>query len=236
MNKDLIAGQIRTKQIIADSKVAGKPGIVILDDSSSGTAAHKGEGYSSATAFAGTDVFLFVSGSKNSIGTSVPGITLFGGDIFVSGVSSFSDNVGMGTKSPTARLHLSSGTISAGTSPLKFTSGSLMTTPEPGATEFSGSLYFTNGYSERKEICLKTTYVQSLTPVSSTTAGYKEQNFTVTGLVMFDTVVINGPAQPAGVALISVRVPSANTIAVTFGFTGAGLTPATGTYRIVALR
>lgn len=145
-------------------------------------------------------------------------------------------SVGIGVQVPMARLHLTSGTTAAGTAPLKFTSGSLMTSPEPGATEFSGSLYFTNGNSERKEVCLKTTYVQMLTPTVSSGAGYEEQTFTVNGLTTFDTVVINGPAQPAGVVLLSARVSATNTIAVAFGFTGSGLTPTADIYKIIALR
>ncbi|MBT9167488.1 MAG: hypothetical protein DDT19_00826 [Syntrophomonadaceae bacterium] len=46
------------------------------------------------------------------------------------------NNVGIGTTTPTATLHLRAGTATAGTAPLKFTSGPLNTTPEPGAIEF----------------------------------------------------------------------------------------------------
>lgn len=44
--------------------------------------------------------------------------------------------VGIGTTSPTAVLHLKAGTTAASTAPLKFTSGSLLTTAEAGAVEF----------------------------------------------------------------------------------------------------
>jgi hypothetical protein len=55
-----------------------------------------------------------------------------------------SGNVGIGTTSPTAALHLKAGTASAGTAPLKFTAGTNLTTPEAGAVEFNGTdLYFT---------------------------------------------------------------------------------------------
>jgi hypothetical protein len=54
-------------------------------------------------------------------------------------------NVGIGTETPTAKLHIGSGTTAAGTSPLKFTTGSLMTTPETGSVEFANDgVYFPN--------------------------------------------------------------------------------------------
>ncbi|MBT9168766.1 MAG: hypothetical protein DDT19_02114 [Syntrophomonadaceae bacterium] len=51
------------------------------------------------------------------------------------------NNVGIGTTTPTATLHLRAGTAAANTAPLKFTSGALNTTPEPGAVEFLGDAF-----------------------------------------------------------------------------------------------
>jgi hypothetical protein len=45
-------------------------------------------------------------------------------------------NVGIGTVTPTARLHLPAGAATASNAPLKFTSGTLLSTPESGAVEF----------------------------------------------------------------------------------------------------
>lgn len=53
-------------------------------------------------------------------------------------------NVGIGTVSPTAALHLKAGTATALTAPLKLTSGPLLTAKEPGAWGFlTDDLYFT---------------------------------------------------------------------------------------------
>ncbi len=58
--------------------------------------------------------------------------------------SYFSGNIGIGITNPTAYLNLKAGTITAGTAPLKFTSGPLLTASEAGAVEYDGShLYFT---------------------------------------------------------------------------------------------
>lgn len=46
------------------------------------------------------------------------------------------------TSVPTALLHLDAGTASASTAPLKFTSGSLLTSPEAGAIEFLTDSYY----------------------------------------------------------------------------------------------
>jgi hypothetical protein len=54
--------------------------------------------------------------------------------------------VGIGTISPEATLHLKAGTATANTAPLKFTSGTLLTTPENGTLEYDGtSFYYTTG-------------------------------------------------------------------------------------------
>lgn len=55
-------------------------------------------------------------------------------------------NVGIGVTAPTATLHLKAGTAAANTSPLKFTTGVALTTPEDGSMEYHSShLYFTIG-------------------------------------------------------------------------------------------
>lgn len=51
-----------------------------------------------------------------------------------------------GVTTPSARLHLPAGTATAGTAPLKFTTGTALTTPADGAMEYHSShLYFTIG-------------------------------------------------------------------------------------------
>jgi hypothetical protein len=55
-------------------------------------------------------------------------------------------NLGVYVKAPTARLHLVAGTATAGTAPLKLTSGTVLASPEDGALEYDGThLWFTHG-------------------------------------------------------------------------------------------
>jgi hypothetical protein len=51
-------------------------------------------------------------------------------------------NTGLGTLTPTAVLHLKAGTATASTAPLKFTSGTNLTTAEAGAVEFTTDDFF----------------------------------------------------------------------------------------------
>src|SRR4030067_2102322 len=52
-------------------------------------------------------------------------------------------NVGFGGITvPTAAIHLPAGTTVANTAPLKFTTGSLLTTPEAGAVEFLANAWY----------------------------------------------------------------------------------------------
>ena len=53
-------------------------------------------------------------------------------------------NVGIGTTTPTAYLHLKASTASANTGALKFTAGVLATTPEAGLIEFDGTSWYLN--------------------------------------------------------------------------------------------
>jgi hypothetical protein len=53
-----------------------------------------------------------------------------------------SGNLGIGTTSPTAVLMLKAGTATASTAPLKLTSGTNLTTPEAGAVEYDGTVFY----------------------------------------------------------------------------------------------
>lgn len=65
-------------------------------------------------------------------------------------INQFGGNVGIGI-SPTAVLHLKAGTATASTAPLKFTSGTNLTTAEAGAMEYNGtSLFFTRTGTTRE--------------------------------------------------------------------------------------
>ncbi len=75
-------------------------------------------------------------------------------------------NVGIGTTTPTALLHLAAGTATASTAPLKLTSGISLTSAETGAMEYDGTnLFFTrSGTTRESVICANA--VNSVSPTS----------------------------------------------------------------------
>jgi len=65
----------------------------------------------------------------------------------------FGGKVGIGLTAPTAVLHLKAGTATASTAPLKFTSGTNLTTAEAGAMEYNGTnLFFTRTGTTRETV------------------------------------------------------------------------------------
>lgn len=82
-----------------------------------------------------------------------------------------SGNVGIGTTTPTAVLHLKAGTASY--APLKLTSGTLLTTPEAGAVEFLNNAWYgtiTTGV-ERKQFAF-TTDITAAVSIPTTQVAY----------------------------------------------------------------
>ncbi|MBK8576388.1 MAG: hypothetical protein IPN90_12165 [Elusimicrobia bacterium] len=95
---------------------------------------------------------LAANGGTNNIDTRTRDLRLYSASD-ANGVTykAASGNVGIGTTSPTAALHLKAGTAAANTAPLKFTAGTNLTTPEAGAVEFDGTdLYFSTDTATRK--------------------------------------------------------------------------------------
>lgn len=88
-------------------------------------------------------------------------------------------NVGIGTTSPTAVLHLKAGTATANTAPLKLTSGVLNTTAVAGQVEYNNKFYLTESDSIRR-------FVVQAVAETKTTAGAP---FTNDGYIQ---LVING--------------------------------------------
>lgn len=94
--------------------------------------------------------------------------------------------VGLGQSTPTAVLHIKAGTATASTAPLKFTSGTLLTTAEAGALEFLTDKFYgtiTTG-AARAEFTLNNAALTSGTfPVATTNGRLTDSGFTSSSLV-----------------------------------------------------
>ena len=80
-------------------------------------------------------------------------------------------NVGIGTTSPTAVLHLKAGTATANTAPLKFNTGTLLPVAEAGVMEFLTDIHYltnTTGAIRRNIVVNKTGRATAQTNVAAT--------------------------------------------------------------------
>jgi hypothetical protein len=81
---------------------------------------------------------------------SISGGTIYGSATVNTNLNVLGNTFMGSLTTPTAVLHLDGSTPSAGTAPLKFTTGTVMTTPEPGAVEYDGlRLFYTNSAATR---------------------------------------------------------------------------------------
>lgn len=82
----------------------------------------------------------------------------------------FGGSIGVGETAPTALIHIKAGTATANTAPLKFTSGTNLTTAETGAMEYDGTnLYFTPTDTTRKTIAYISDLTSSYIPYTGAT-------------------------------------------------------------------
>jgi len=118
----------------------------------------------------------------NTITSATAGSVLFAGaaGILAQDNANFfwddtNNRLGIGLTSPTARIHLRDGLAGAGQAPLKFTSGTLLTTPEAGAIEFLTDAYhgtITTGGARRTFAFLESpTFTGTVAGITATMVG-----------------------------------------------------------------
>jgi len=142
--------------------------------------------------------------------------------------------VGDASTTPTALLHLAAGTASAGTAPLKITSGTKLTTAEAGAVEYNGRFYFTKSSDVRYSV--GGTINVNTTAVANTGAGTDEDLITYT--LPANALSVNGDyVEVIGFGDIT-NSANSKTVKMFFGATGiaAGTSPgsASSGWEIVA--
>lgn len=143
-------------------------------------------------------------------------------------------NVGIGQTTPTAILHLKAGTATASTAPLKFTSGTNLTTAEAGAMEFNGTNLFFSPSTTRHTVNHGLTGSATLNFPSTTTLLSADLTITVTGAADGDVVSLGVPNAAVNAnTSYSAWVSAANTVTVRFNNYSSGtVDPASGTFKV----
>lgn len=115
----------------------------------------------------------------------------------------FYGSVGLGVDPPTAQLHISSGSAGSGNAPIKFSPGTLLTTPEPGSLEYNGNdIFYTTDSGSRRNITAKP-YANYYSDQNQTNTPGNESIFTY-----------NNTAHSSFFTLISSKIISAQYTAV----------------------
>jgi hypothetical protein len=145
----------------------------------------------------------------------------------------FINNLSIGISS-TARLHIASGTATANTAPLKFTSGTNLTTAEAGAMEFNGTNLFFSPSTTRHTVNHGLTGSATLDFGSTNAQLSTDLTITVTGAADGDVVSLGVPnAAVNSNTSYSVWVSAANTVTVRFNNYSSGtVNPASGTFKV----
>jgi hypothetical protein len=136
------------------------------------------------------------------------------------------------------RLTLPAGTTAAVSAPIKFTSGTNMTTPEAGAMEFDGTNYFGTASTTRYTFAKTLTNTATLDFPDTSPNTSSDLTITVTGLSGGESVSVGVPnASTAANSSYSAWVSSANTVTVRFlnSQAAGNINPASGTFRVSAI-
>jgi hypothetical protein len=145
-------------------------------------------------------------------------------------------NFGVGIAQPSAALHLKAGTTTASTAPLKFTSGTNLTTPESGAVEFDGTNYFVTSSAVRYTMAKTLIGSASLDFPSTATRVGSDLTISVTGATTNDFVIVNPPTVSASTCYTA-WVSAAGVVTVRFNnYSGGTVNPAAGTFRVTVLK
>ena len=132
----------------------------------------------------------------------------------------------------TTRVTMQAGTATAGTAPLKFTSGTNLTTPEAGAIEFDGTNYYATASTTRYTLAKVLSASAALNFPSTADNGTSDLTITVTGAAAGAAVSLGTPntAVAAG-SNYTAWVSASNTVTVRFSnFSGAAIDPASATF------
>jgi hypothetical protein len=158
--------------------------------------------------------------------------------IFATGASgtgtTIAGNVGVAVNAPTARLHLVAGTATASTAPLKFTSGTNLTTAEAGSMEFNGTNLFFSPSTTRHTVNHGLTGSATLDFASTNAQNSRDLTIAVTGAADGDVVSlgVSNAAVNANTSY-SAWVSAAGIVTVRFNnYSSSSVDPASGSFKV----
>lgn len=134
---------------------------------------------------------------------------------------------------------LDAGTTTAGTAPIKFTSGTNMTTPENGAVEYDGTNFFVTSASTRYTMAKVLTGSATLDFPNTVRLNSADLTITVTGAATGDPVILGVPTASAiADGVYTAWVSATNTVTVRFSNVGLTLDrdPASGVFKVSVLK
>jgi len=143
----------------------------------------------------------------------------------------FAGSVGIGINAPTAVLNIKSGTATAGTAPIKFTSGTLLTTPEVGALEFLTDTYYgtiTTGAARKTFAFLESPTFTGTPTAPTATVGTNTTQIANTAFVQ--TAIGNYKKYVALLSQSGTNAPTATVLENTLGGTIVWTRNSTGLY------
>ncbi len=171
--------------------------------------------------------------SKFVISTTPAGSTMFQERLSVRSTG----NLGLSTPNPTATLHIRAGAATAGSAPLKFTSGTNLATPEAGTMEFNGtSLYFTPA-TVRQTIMKGYVVSTTLDFPNIAPSNSADLTVTVTGATVGDTCYCSpSGAIEAGISW-NCFVSSPNTVTIRVAnIRGTSIDPASRSWKVNVIK
>lgn len=145
---------------------------------------------------------------------------------------------GLNINAPSAQLHLGAGRSTSNGAPLKFTAGTILTTPESGSVEYDGTNYFVTNGSTRYTLAKTLTTTASLNFGATPTNTSSDITVTVIGAALNDVVLLGVPNSAVNNnSSFSAWVSLANTVKVRFNnYSSASINPGVGTFRITVLK
>jgi hypothetical protein len=143
------------------------------------------------------------------------------------------NQIGVKTSTLTALIHIGAGTATASTAPLKFTSGTSLTTPENGAVEYNGTdLFLTSGGTRYQQLKGYTGTSPSLDFPSMLQGTGSVLTFSDANAVSGDVISVGNPYASGGSLTFSAGCSTSGTIWINVMYWGAGTSdPGASTFK-----